>query len=302
MAVSSETRDDACAGRIVDGPSRDGPMPVHHRSGARSASGFDRRPGNGYTAAMLTLTPAESRALRARAHTLHPVVAIGHSGLTPAVLHEIDVALAAHELVKVRVHSDDREERERHLAAVCEGLGAAPVQHLGKLLIVWRPKPVRDEPAPRRAPKDPRKGKKGAHANRRPGQARIGERASAHRRGSSRHSPNAPFEGERAHPTRRRTARAAPAEPAVPTTSAPRGARFRHGKPVTPKGKRPAQGSAGKHSTQSQAPAGNRKAQGQWTERRSSAPAGKRAHASGASTAPAAVRRRRRPAGGRSRP
>lgn len=278
---------------------------------------------------MLTITPAERRALRARAHTLHPVVAIGHSGLTPAVLHEIDVALAAHELVKVRVHSDDREERERHLAAVCDGLGAAPVQHLGKLLIVWRPKPVRDEPAPRRAPKDPRKGKKGAHANRRPGQARIGERASAHRRGSSRHAPDAAFEGERAHPTRRRTARAAPAEPAVPTTSAPRGARFRHGKAVTPKGKRPAQGSAAKQSTQSQvpagerrasAPAGNRKAQGQSTERRSSAPAGKRpAHAprdkrpassptgrrppaSGASTAPASVRRRRRPAGGRSRP
>ena len=80
--------------------------------------------------------------LRARAHHLQPVVSVGTNGLTPAVLHEIDVNLAAHELVKVRVFGDDRIERERLLAQVCADLDAAPVQHLGKMLTLWRPSPA----------------------------------------------------------------------------------------------------------------------------------------------------------------
>ncbi|MGH8800902.1 MAG: YhbY family RNA-binding protein, partial [Casimicrobiaceae bacterium] len=97
------------------------------------------------------LTPARRRELRAAAHHLHPVVAIGSHGLTPAVLHEIDVALAAHELIKLRVQNDDRERRESLLARVCAELGCVPVQHLGKLLILWRErkKPVPDESAAR---------------------------------------------------------------------------------------------------------------------------------------------------------
>jgi putative YhbY family RNA-binding protein len=90
---------------------------------------------------MRTLTPAERRAFRARAHSLHPVVSIGQHGLTPAVLHEIDVNLIAHELIKVRVFNDDRGEREALFAQICGGLDAAPVQHLGKILTVWRPAP-----------------------------------------------------------------------------------------------------------------------------------------------------------------
>jgi RNA-binding protein len=93
---------------------------------------------------MTTLTSAERRELRARAHTLHPVVSIGQHGITPSVLDAADVALKAHELIKIRVHSDDRAEREAMLARICDALGAAPVQHLGKLLIVFRPKPPED--------------------------------------------------------------------------------------------------------------------------------------------------------------
>lgn len=96
---------------------------------------------------MRTLTPAERRAFRAQAHPLHPFVTIGHHGLTPAVLHEIDVNLIAHELIKIRVGSDDRSEREALLARICAELDAAPVQHLGKILTVWRPAPP-PEPAP----------------------------------------------------------------------------------------------------------------------------------------------------------
>jgi RNA-binding protein len=102
---------------------------------------------------MPPLTPVERRALRARAHHLQPVVLIGTHGLTPAVLREIDVALRAHELVKIRAANGERDEREAFLDRICRDLDCAPVQHLGKLLIVWRENPDlhRETPAPRRA-------------------------------------------------------------------------------------------------------------------------------------------------------
>jgi len=87
------------------------------------------------------MTAEQRRALRAKAHHLHPVVAVGTHGLTPTVLHEIDIALKAHELIKIRVFSDVRSERDALLARICGELECAPVQHLGKLLIVWRHNP-----------------------------------------------------------------------------------------------------------------------------------------------------------------
>src|SRR3954467_8398161 len=87
----------------------------------------------------ITLTPAERKEHRAAAHHLHPVVHVGADGLTAAVRKELDGALAAHGLVKVRVFSDDRDAREAMLAELAERLGAAPVQHIGKLLVLWRP-------------------------------------------------------------------------------------------------------------------------------------------------------------------
>jgi len=97
----------------------------------------------------MELTPAKRRALRAEAHHLDPVVSIGNQGLTPAVLHEIDVNLLAHELVKLKVHSDDREAREQLVARVCDALDAAPVQHVGKVLILYRERKEQEESAPR---------------------------------------------------------------------------------------------------------------------------------------------------------
>lgn len=89
---------------------------------------------------MLKLTPAERSELRSQAHDLSPVVMIGDSGLTPAVLKETDTALKAHGLIKVRVFGDDREARVSYYETLCEELGAAPVQHIGKLLVLYRPK------------------------------------------------------------------------------------------------------------------------------------------------------------------
>jgi len=91
------------------------------------------------------LTPTQRRDLRAKAHHLEPVVTIGHHGVTPPVLHEIDVALLAHDLVKVRVHGDDREAREAMLGEICQSLDCAAVQHVGKVLVVWRPNPERKQ-------------------------------------------------------------------------------------------------------------------------------------------------------------
>src|SRR5881628_4024296 len=101
---------------------------------------------------MLSLSPAERRDLRAKAHRLRPVVTVGHHGLTAAVLHEIDVNLLAHELIKVRVFSDQRDERDALLERICTELDAAPVQHIGKLFVVWRPAPRETQPAPPRRP------------------------------------------------------------------------------------------------------------------------------------------------------
>ena len=89
----------------------------------------------------LQLSPAERRRLRADAHHLNPVVLIGSDGLTEAVKKETDAALSAHGLIKLRVFSDQRETREQILVELSEQLGAAPVQHIGKLLVLWRPLP-----------------------------------------------------------------------------------------------------------------------------------------------------------------
>ena len=87
----------------------------------------------------IQLTPAERREHRANAHHLDPVVMIGGDGLTPAVQKEIDAALNAHGLIKVRVFGDDRAAREQMYQQLAGDLNAAPIQHIGKLLVLWRP-------------------------------------------------------------------------------------------------------------------------------------------------------------------
>jgi putative YhbY family RNA-binding protein len=87
----------------------------------------------------LKVSPAQRAELRAQAHALKPVVLIGAEGLTEAVLSEIKVHLAAHQLIKVRVFGDERDERVAVYERICDELGAAPIQHIGKLLVIWKP-------------------------------------------------------------------------------------------------------------------------------------------------------------------
>jgi RNA-binding protein len=87
---------------------------------------------------MLSLTPAQRRFLRALAHPLRPVVMIGDAGLSDAVLKETERSLKSHELIKIKVAGDDREQREAMMAEICERLDATPVQHIGKTLVVYK--------------------------------------------------------------------------------------------------------------------------------------------------------------------
>ena len=92
----------------------------------------------------IELTSAERREYRAEAHHLKPVVLVGGDGLTPGVRKEIDAALNAHGLIKIRVFSDDRAARELMYQELAAELGAAPIQHIGKLLVFWRPIPPKE--------------------------------------------------------------------------------------------------------------------------------------------------------------
>lgn len=93
----------------------------------------------------IQLTPAERKVHRAEAHHLDPIVMVGGDGLTPAVKKEADAALKAHGLIKVRVFSDDRLARDAMLQTLADELDAAPIQHIGKLLVLWRPKVAKEK-------------------------------------------------------------------------------------------------------------------------------------------------------------
>lgn len=94
---------------------------------------------------MMSLTAAQRKQLRARAHSLKPVVLVGDAGVSEAVIAETDRALEHHELVKIRLPAVDREERARMARALCESLGAQQVQVIGRVHVLFRPRPI--EPA-----------------------------------------------------------------------------------------------------------------------------------------------------------
>jgi RNA-binding protein len=116
---------------------------------------------------MPRVTPVQRRALRARAHHLHPLVMVGEAGLTPNVLREIDLALKSHELIKIRVLGADRAARGGMLDEICAALEAAPVQQIGKMLVVFRPKPEESPGKPAAAARKPRRRKNPARRTKR---------------------------------------------------------------------------------------------------------------------------------------
>jgi len=87
---------------------------------------------------MKSLTPAQRQFLKGLAHSRQPVVMIGNQGLTAAVLKEIERGLDAHELIKVKAASDEPDTRRAWMEEICAATGAAPVQQIGKVLVIYR--------------------------------------------------------------------------------------------------------------------------------------------------------------------
>ena len=104
----------------------------------------------------LILNSAQRQALRARAHGLRPVVLLGVAGLTEKVVREVDRALSAHQLIKIKVPNDDRGERTQIAAEVAEKLSAANVQSIGKMIVLFRPRPESEDKQEPGAPKNQR--------------------------------------------------------------------------------------------------------------------------------------------------
>jgi RNA-binding protein len=123
-------------------------------------------------------------ALRARAHALNPVVIVGGDGLTAPVMAEIERNLLAHELIKVRIAEGDRDARESVLQSICSETRAEPVQHIGKILVVFREAPPapKSQPAPRPKPAARRK----PVVRRKAGAGRAPARESARKTGRKR--------------------------------------------------------------------------------------------------------------------
>jgi RNA-binding protein len=88
----------------------------------------------------MTLTTKYKQQLKAKAHPLKPVVLIGHHGVTEGVKKEINQALLDHELIKVRMRTEDRDERRAAFADICESLSAELVQLVGGIAVIYRKK------------------------------------------------------------------------------------------------------------------------------------------------------------------
>ncbi|MGZ5073723.1 MAG: ribosome assembly RNA-binding protein YhbY [Usitatibacter sp.] len=109
----------------------------------------------------MPLNSSRRSELRAEAHKLSPVVIIGDKGLTDEVVAEIDRSLKAHELIKVRAMTADRDARGTWMQAICEKLSAEAVQQIGKVLVLYRANPKEKEvQAPREAKREPRESKR----------------------------------------------------------------------------------------------------------------------------------------------
>jgi len=86
----------------------------------------------------MTLNSKTRQALKARAHHLKPVVLLGQHGVTEAVIKEVEAALLAHELIKVRYATLDREARHEAFTSICASLKADCVQTIGNIAVIYR--------------------------------------------------------------------------------------------------------------------------------------------------------------------
>lgn len=86
-----------------------------------------------------SLTNAQTRFLRGQAHDLKAMLQIGGKGITDAVIAELDGALEHHELIKIKIAAEDREARDAMIGELAQRSGAALVQRIGHVVILYRP-------------------------------------------------------------------------------------------------------------------------------------------------------------------
>jgi RNA-binding protein len=166
-----------------------------------------------YTAAMIPLASKKRSELRAEAHKLTPIVIIGDKGLTDEVVAEIDRSLKAHELIKVRAATDEREARDAWLETICERLAAHAVQQIGKVFVIYRENPKEEKPKRKLGPgpsprsgvrgdeaRKPRSGARGDEARK----PRSGARGEERPKGTSRPRSRTPSPRPASEPRRRR--------------------------------------------------------------------------------------------------
>ena len=137
---------------------------------------------------MDTINSAQRSELRAKAHLLHPVVMISEKGLSATVLAEIERALESHELIKIRVFGADRTQRDKILGEICSKSGAHTVQHIGRILIIYREAPQRKKTSTgtARASKRRKPSSKPVGRGGHPTAVEDGNRRSRQKRGTSR--------------------------------------------------------------------------------------------------------------------
>ena len=86
------------------------------------------------------MNSVDKKRLRTEAHTLKPVVMIGQSGLTAAVLAELEQTLNSHELIKVKIRAE-RDERKVISEKICTDTGAELIQTIGQIAVIYRLNP-----------------------------------------------------------------------------------------------------------------------------------------------------------------
>lgn len=132
---------------------RTGRAPAQMKSSSRGSAtrapayqAAARRPSEAYTRVAPPAAPAKSKPLSAQqkrylrgfAHDLSAIVLVGHKGVTPALLKELDVALAHHELVKIKISDDDRVSRAASIELMRESSDAEIVQTIGHVVCLFR--------------------------------------------------------------------------------------------------------------------------------------------------------------------
>ena len=86
----------------------------------------------------MPLDIALRKQLRARAHSLKPVIQVGDAGLSEGLLAEAERAIDHHELIKVKLPALERDARSAMAIALCEALGAEQVQAIGRVQVLYR--------------------------------------------------------------------------------------------------------------------------------------------------------------------